>query len=172
LLERICGNLAKHGLELGKQLLDRIQVRAVCRKVEQNCTPGFDRLFNTFDHVNARIVHEYDIVLLQSRSEELFDVGLERFAIHGAFEHKGGGNPVVTQCCDECNGLPVSVQHFLDEPLTLRCSAVQTCNRRRYGGFIDEYELSWIELLLSPLQRPSGGGHVRAILLGCPQAFF
>src|SRR6267154_6833238 len=79
LLERICGNLAKHGLELGKQLLDRIEVRAVCRKVEQNCTPGFDRLCNAFDHVNARIVHEYDIVLLQSRSEELFDVGLERF---------------------------------------------------------------------------------------------
>jgi hypothetical protein len=172
LLERICGNLAKHGLELGKQLLDRIQVRAVCRKVEQNCTPGFDRLFNAFDHVNARIVHEYDIVLLQARSEELFDVGLECFAIHGAFEHKGCGNAVVTQCCDECNGLPVSVQHFLDESFTLRRPAVQTCNRRRYAGFIDEYQPSRIKPLLSPLQRPTGGGHVRAILLGCPQAFF
>jgi hypothetical protein len=26
------------------------------------------------------------------------------------------------------------VQHFLDEPFTLRCSAVQTCNRRRYAS--------------------------------------
>jgi len=122
--------------------------------------------------VNARIVHEYDIALLQSRSEELFDVGLERFAIHGAFQHKGGGNAVVTQRCDECNGLPVSVKHFLDEPFTPRCSAVQTGNRRRYAGFIDEYEPSRIKPLLSPLQRPSGGGHVWAILLGCPQTFF
>jgi hypothetical protein len=61
---------------------------------------------------------------------------------------------------------------WADEPFTLRCSAVQTCNRRRYAGFIDEYEPSRIKPLLSPLQRPSGGGHVRAILLGCPQAFF
>jgi hypothetical protein len=77
---RICRNLAKHGLELGKELLDRIQVRAVCWKVEQKCTSGFDRLFSTFDHVNARIIHEYDIVLLQSPSEELFDIGLKQAA--------------------------------------------------------------------------------------------
>jgi hypothetical protein len=44
--------------------------------------------------------------------------------------------------------------------------------RRRHAGFIDEYEPSRIKLRLSPLQRPSGGGHVRAILLGCPQTFF
>jgi hypothetical protein len=121
--------------------------------------------------VIARIVHEYDIALLQSRRKELFDVGLESFAIHGPFEHKGGGYAVVTQRGDECNGLPVSVKHFLDEPFTLRCSAVQTGNRRRYGGFIDEYEPSRIEPLLSPPQRPTGGGHVRAILLGYSQAF-
>jgi hypothetical protein len=82
------------------------------------------------------------------RREELFDVGLERFAIHSAFEHKGCGNPLVTQCRDEGNGLPVSVQHFLDEPFTLRCSAVQTCNRRRHAGFIDEYKPSRIKLSL------------------------
>ena len=35
LLERICRNLPKHGLELGKQLLDRIQIWAVCRKVNE-----------------------------------------------------------------------------------------------------------------------------------------
>ena len=121
---------------------------------------------------NACIVHEYDIAPLQSRSEELFDVGLERFAIHGAFEDKGGGNPVVSQSCDECNGLPVSVQHFLDEPLTLRCSAVQTCNCRRYGGFIDEYEPSWIEPGLNLEPCLPRCGYVRSILFGRVQAFF
>ena len=134
--------------------------------------PGFDRLFNAYNHVNARIVHEYDVTLLQSRREELFDVGLERFAIHGAFEHKGCSHTVVTQCGDEGNGLPISVKHFLDEPLTLRCSPIQTCNRRRYRSFIKKYELSRIKPLLSSLQSPTGGGHVWAILLGRPQTFF
>jgi hypothetical protein len=63
----------------------------------------------------------------------LFDVGLECFAIHGAFGHKECGDPLVTQCCDEGNGLPVSVQHFLDKPFTLPCSAVQTCNLPTFG---------------------------------------
>jgi hypothetical protein len=102
----------------------------------------------------------------------LFNVGLERLAIHGAFEHKGRGNAVMTQCCDECNGLPISVQHPLDEPFTLRRPAIETCDRRRHGGFIDKYKPSLIKLRLSPLQCPTGCGHVRAVLLGRPQTFF
>jgi hypothetical protein len=101
--------------------------------------------------VYAACLREYAAILRSMdlrRREELFDVGLERFAIHSAFEHKGCGNPLVTQCRDEGNGLPVSVQHFLDEPFTLRCSAVQTCNRRRHAGFIDEYKPSRIKLSL------------------------
>src|SRR5271169_4705005 len=83
-----------------------------------------------------------------------------------------GAVMVMTQCCDECNGLPVSVQHFLNEPFTLRRPAIEPCDRRRNAGFIDEYELSRIKLRLSPLQRLTGGGHVRAVLLGRPQTFF
>ena len=128
--------------------------------------------FNAFGHVNARIVHEYDVALLQSRREELFDIGLERFAVHGAFEYKRCSHTVVTQCGDEGDGLPISVKHFLDERFTLRCSPIQTCNRRRHGGFIDKYQPSRIEFLLSSLQSATGGGYVRAILLGCPQTFF
>ena len=102
----------------------------------------------------------------------MFDVSLERLAIHGAFEHKGCGNAVVTQCRDERNGFPASVQHFLDEPFTLRRPPIKTCDRRRHTGFIDEYQPSRIKSCLPPLQRPTGGGYVRAILLGCSQTFF
>ena len=67
---------------------------------------------------------------------------------------------------------PLALTQLFQRTLILRRSAVQTGNRRRYSGFIDEYQPSRIKPLLSPLQRPSGGGHVRAILLGCPQTFF
>src|SRR5258708_37060185 len=113
-------------------------MRTVRWKVERNCPPGFDGLFDAFDHVNACVVHENDIVSFQGRSEELLDVSLERLAIQGALEHKGCGHSIMTQGCDECDGLPVSVQHLLDQPFSLRRPAIEACGRRRYAGFSRE----------------------------------
>ena len=110
--------------------------------------------------------------LFRGRSEELFDVSLERLAIHGTFEHKGCGHSIMTQSCDECDGLPVSVQHLLDQPFSFRRPAIEARDRRRHAGFVDEHELSRIKSRLPPLQRFTGGGHVRAVLLGRPKAFF
>ena len=73
--------------------------------------PGFDGLFDAVYLVNAHIVHEHDVASIQSRSEELLDVGLEYIAVHCAFAHKGRGNAVVPQRRDEGKGLPVPVQH-------------------------------------------------------------
>src|SRR5205823_11398383 len=117
-------------------------------------------------------VHEYDVTSLQSRSEELLDIGLECLAIHRAFAHEGRGNAVVTQRCDECKSFPVPVQHLLHKPLTLWRPSIEARDRRRNAGFIDEYELSRIKWRLPPAQCPTGGGDVRPILLGGPQTFF
>src|SRR6266513_4164825 len=89
--------------------------------------------------VNAHIVHEHDVASLQSRSEELLDIGLECLAIHRAFAHEGRGNAVVTQRCDECKSFPVPVQHLLHKPLTLWRPSIEARDRRRNAGFIDEY---------------------------------
>ena len=126
-------------------MLDWIEVRTVRRQIKWNCTPSFDGLFDAIDLVNAHIVHEHNVASLQSRSEELLDIGLEYLAIHCAFAHKGRGNAVVSQRCDECKSFPVPVQHLLYEPLTLWRPAIEARDRRRNGGFIDEYQVSRIE---------------------------
>ena len=104
-----------------------------------------DAIRYTIDLVNAHIVDEHDVASLQSRSEELLDIGLEGLAIHCAFAHEGRGNAVVPQRCDECKSFPVPVQHLLHKPLTLWRSSIEARDRRRNAGFIDEYELSRIE---------------------------
>ena len=139
---------------------------------EWNCTPGFDGLFDAIDLVNAHIVHEHDVASLQSRSEELLDIGLEYIAVHCAFAHKGRGNAVVPQRCDEGKSFPVPVQHLLHKPLTLRRPAKEACDRRRDAGFIDEHQPTWIQHSLPPSQCLTRGGNVWPILLGGPQAFF
>jgi len=72
----------------------------------------------------------------------------------------------------ESNCFPVSMQDLLHEPFIPGCPAVETHDRRGNGGFIEENEPSRIEFWLSPLQRPTFGGDVRAILLRRPQTFF
>ena len=114
-------------------------------QIKWNCTPSFDSFFDAIDLVNAHIVHEYNVASLQSRSEELLDIGLECLAIHCALAHEGRTNAIVTQRCDECKRLPVAMQHLLHEPLTLLGSTIETRDRRRNAGFIDKYELSRIK---------------------------
>jgi hypothetical protein len=153
-------------------LLDWIEVRAICRQIKWNCAPSFDGPFDAIDLVKAHIVHEHNVAFPQSRSKELLDIGLECLAIHCAFAHEGRGDAVVTQRCDECKSFPVPVQHLLHQPLTLWRPAIETSDRRRNGGFIDEYELSRIKQPLPPSQRPTRGGDVWPILLSGLQTFF
>jgi len=153
-------------------MLDRIEVWAVCGQVKWNRTASFDGFFDAIDLVNAHIVHEHDVASLQSWSEELLDIGLECLAIHCAFAHKGRGNAVVTQRCDECKSFPVPVQHFLHEPLALWRPAIEARDIRGNAGFIDEYQLSRIKERLPPSQCLTRGDNVRPILLSGPQTFF
>ena len=122
--------------------------------------------------MDTGIVHEHNISPLESWSKKLFDVGSKYFASHRAFEYKGCSNTVVAQRRDESNCLPVSMRHFLYEPLIPRCPAVETHDGRRNGRFIEENEPARIEFWLSPLQRSAFGGDVRAILLRSSQTFF
>jgi hypothetical protein len=122
--------------------------------------------------VNAGVVHEYDVISLQCRSEELFDIGFEHFTSHRTFEHEGRGNTIMSQRSDERNGLPVPMRDFLHEPLALRRSAIEACDRRRDAGFIDEHKPLRMESRLLLLQGLTCGGDVGPVLLGGAQTFF
>jgi hypothetical protein len=153
-------------------LLDGIQVGAVGGEIERNCSARLDCFFDSIDFVDADVVHEHDVALLQRRSETLFGIGLEHLAGHRSFEHEGRGDAIMAQGGDESDGLPVAVRHFLDQPFALRCSPVEAGNRRRNAGFIDEDKPLRIEPWLLFLQTLTCGGDVRPVLLGGPQTFF
>ena len=153
-------------------MFDGIEVGTVCWEVKRNCTARFDGFFDPIYLVDADVIHEHDVISLQCRSEELFDIGLEHLTIHRAFEHEGRSNTVMTQRRDESDGFPVPMRHFLDEPLALRCSPVEAGDRRRDAGFIDEDQSLQIKPWLLLLQGLTSGGDVRPVLLGGPQTFF
>lgn len=78
----------------------------------------------------------------------------------------------MSQRSDERDCFPVPMRHLLDEPLTLRRPAIETCDRGRDAGFIDEDEPFRVKSRLLLLQGLTRGGDVRPVLLGGPQTFF
>lgn len=171
-LQRVGSDLAQDGFKLGENLLDGIEIGTVCWKIDKSCAASLDGLSHAGDLVNRDIVHEHNITAFQGRSENLFDIGPERLAVHRAFEHERGGHTIVAQRGDERGGLPIALEYLLDEPLAARRAAVEAGHIARDAGFIDEDEPFWIKPWLSPSQGVTLGDHVRPILLGRVKAFF
>lgn len=171
-LERVGGNFAQDGFEFGEHLLDGIEIGTVGREVDQNCAARLDRLFHAGNLVDADVVHEHDIASLEGWSKNLFDIGAEGFAVHRSFKHEGRSDAVMAQRGDECGGLPIAVDHLLDQTLALRCPAVEPGDIAGNGGFIEENQPFRIKPRLPLSQRLARGGDVRPILLGGVQAFF
>src|SRR4030095_10288158 len=65
------GGLAQKMLELGEDLLDRVEVRRVLRQEEQLGAGGADQAAHAGALVAAEIVPDVDFVLLQRRGEAL-----------------------------------------------------------------------------------------------------
>ena len=59
------GGLSEQGFELGEDLLDRVQIRAVGRKIHQRRSHVFDRFADAGHFVAGQVVHDDDVVLLQ-----------------------------------------------------------------------------------------------------------
>src|SRR5215510_9624996 len=121
-LESVGGNLAEDRFEFGKQLFDGVEIGTVGGKIDENgaaCLDGFSHADNLVD---ADVIHEHDIATLEGWCQNLFDIGPKRVAIHCSFKHEGCGHTVEAQRRNECGGFPVTVQHLLDQTVTLWCA--------------------------------------------------
>jgi len=153
-------------------LLDRIEVGAVWREIEQHCAAGFDSLADASNFMNSDIIHDDNVASLEGWSKDLLDISQKGWAIHRSIQQEGRSDAIVTQRCDKGRSLPMTMRHLADEPLTTRSSTVAAGHVCGCGSFIDEYEPSWIELGLHPEPCLARCGYVRAVLFGRVQAFF
>jgi hypothetical protein len=80
---------AQQGLELGEDLLDRVEIRTVGRQVDEACALRLDGLAHTGDLVRLEVVHHHDIAWAQGRRERLLDIGKEARAVDRAVEDTG-----------------------------------------------------------------------------------
>src|SRR6516162_896345 len=104
-------------LQFGKDLLDRIEIRAIGRQEDQMSASGPDGVADCFALVAAEVVDDDDFPLGQGRSENLLDIDGEELAIDGPVDDPRRADPIVAQRGEEGHGLPVAMRHRYLETL-------------------------------------------------------
>ena len=135
---RFC--LSQMSLEFGEGHLDRIEVGAVGRQVEEPCAALLEDRGGLLALVAGEVVEDHHVAWLQRWSELGFDPGLEDPPVHRAVDHPGGGQPVMPQPGDERLGAPVTEGSLHLQPLPPARPAPQAGHLGSGAGLIDEHQ--------------------------------
>jgi len=165
-------SLAHQVLELGKELLDGIEIGTVRRQEEEMGAGVADRGAGGFAFVRTEIVEDDDVARRQGRRQKLFDISGEQRAVDRSVEDARGLDAVAAQSGDEGHRHPVTVRHRGGQPLASGAPAAQ----RRHVGLdprlVEKDEAAWIDPVLIRLPATALAGDVRAVLLRRQHGFF
>ena len=159
-------------LELCEELLDGVQVGAICRQEEQvrPCVP--DGRSDGFALVTAEIVEDYDVAGLEGRDQSLLDPGAEALSVDRAVEQAGGFDAVAAQRSEEGVCPPAPMRRLADQPLS---PVAPSPDRRHVGlgpGLVEEDQPAGIDVPLMASPAGAAAGDLRPVLLQRERAFF
>src|SRR5215468_8626558 len=99
-------------LELGKDLLDWVQVRRVFWKEEEFGADRTDELANRFASVAAEVIQDDDIAGSKDGQKNLLDIGAKAHAIDRSLDEPWRIDPVMGGARKEGHVLPAPVRTF------------------------------------------------------------
>ena len=102
-------------IELGKHLLDRVEIGRVARQEEQLGAGAADQLANCLALMAAEIVHDDNVTGAEGGHQKLFDVSAEAGAVDRPVDDAGGGNPVAAQRRQKGQCPPAAVRQLGDQ---------------------------------------------------------
>ena len=164
--------LSDEGLQLGEDLLDRIEVGRIFGEEEEVGAGGSDRVAHGLAFVRAEIVGHDDIVWLEGRDQELRDVGEEALAVDRAVKETRRLDPIAPQSGQERRGFPVSVRDLVDQSAPARRPAVKAGHVGLGPGLVDEDEPRRIDELLILAPSDPVALYVRTVLLAGDEGLF
>lgn len=103
-------SLAHPVFDLGKGLLDRIEVWGIGRQVPKPGTGSLDHLSDGRRLMTSEIVHDDNIARLQHGDELLLDISAEALAVDGSVENARSCQPIPAQRAEEGQRAPVAVR--------------------------------------------------------------
>src|SRR6202035_2524932 len=157
--------------ELGEDLLDGIEVRAVGWQEAHGRTRGFDGFPNAGAFMGTEIVLQHDFAGRQGRYEHLLDIGKEPRAIDGTVEDTRSSHAVIAQRGQKSRRLPVTERRVGDEPLASFTSPVAGRHVGRGPGLVDKNKPLRVKAFLHLAPGGAGVLDIRAFLLGGMQSW-
>lgn len=108
--------------------------------------------------VGAKIVENDDVAGFERWQQDLFDIGAETLAIDWSIKDTWGGNPVMPECCEKCECVPMAMRNLGNEPLAPGTSPMLSGHVCLGPSLVNEHEARDIEpaLVLLPLFTPPG----------------
>jgi len=158
--------------ELGKDLLDGVQIGAVGRQEQQPRADAADCCADGGPLVAGEVVHDHDVARRERGHEELFDILKEARPVDRLIEDTRGIDPIAAQSGKEGHRFPVTIWHLGMEPLAFGSPATQRGHVRFRPGFINEHEPPGIKPPLIFLPLPAPSCHLGTELFGGQHAFF
>jgi len=159
-------------LELGEDLLDRIEIWAVWRQEQQPGAGTTDRVADGGPFVTAQIVHDDDIAGRERRHEELLDILGEALAVDRLVEHARSVDPVAAERREEGHGAPMAIRDLGMKPLANPRPAAQRCHVGLSPSLVDEDEARRVKPALILLPLLASPGDRGPELFGGQYAFF
>ena len=88
--------------------------------------------------MGGEVVGHNDLPRLEGGGELLFHIGLETGAVHGAVQHPGRDQAVVTESGDEGLRIPMTEGGMVDQSLADRCPTGGLDEIGLEGGLVDK----------------------------------
>ena len=162
-----------HGcFQLGKDLLNGVEIWAVGWQWLEGCTTGFNGFAHPRDRMGGQVVPDDDVARHQGGAEKFLHIGQEQRPIHGPGGHHRCDQPGLAHRQHQGGGLPMTLGHRAQDALTAWSPAPLPDHRRVQPGFIHEHQARRFPERLQRLPARPFQAHVRAVLFGGLQRFF
>lgn len=99
--------------------------------------------------MRGQVIQDHNVPGPKRRRQNLFCIGVEPVAGHGAVQDHGRGHARQAQTADEGGGLPMPVGNGRAQSLASGCAAVKSGHLCARPGFVQEYQSLRIKFKLA-----------------------
>ena len=165
-------HLLEQAFDLGEDLFDGIEVRAIGRQVEQEHARVFKAFADTGNLVGGEIIDDNDASRLHFWDQAFVQPLTEDHAGHRAWQQLRGQDAIMRQPGDKSGGHPVAVWGFGEQLQSLMAPTMAARHRCVGASFINEHKTPKVEPRLRSLPKLPGQRDVRPVLLRRKYRFF
>jgi len=159
-------------LEFCEDLLDWIEVRRVRRQKQEMGASSANGAADRAAFVRAEVIHDNDVAGAQHRSEHVFDISLETFAVDWTVEDARRIDASTAQGGHKGQGFPMAVRNLGMEPFAAPAPSPKWRHIGLCPSLVEKDETLGCKPCLKTLPYGPPASDIRTLLLAGRDAFF